>query len=60
MAMIKKGIKPEELHPPHKPEDLLIGGLVRSYRTVWSIRSSTRETRVVWIVWFLRILRILC
>lgn len=28
MAMIEKGIKPEELHPPHKPEDMLIGGLV--------------------------------
>jgi len=28
MAMIEKGIKPEELHPPHKPEDILIGGLV--------------------------------
>jgi len=23
MAMIEKGIKPEELHPPHKPEDIL-------------------------------------
>jgi len=28
MTMIEKGIKPEELHPPHKPEDMLIGGLV--------------------------------
>ena len=28
MAMIEKGVKPEELHPPHKPEDMLIGGLV--------------------------------
>lgn len=28
MAMIEKGLKPEELHPPHKPEDILIGGLV--------------------------------
>jgi len=28
MAMIEKGIKPEELRPRHKPEDMLIGGLV--------------------------------
>ena len=28
MAMIEKGMKPEALHPPHKPEDMLIGGLV--------------------------------
>ena len=28
MAMIEKGIKPEELHPPGKPEDMLTGGLV--------------------------------
>jgi len=30
IAMIEKGLKPEEIYPhrPHKPEDILIGGLV--------------------------------